>query len=74
MSIAEKRRLKCKFRSLYKMPSCAFCSYFDIWSERITICCNFNSKFNGLCVKGDHICDDFALDEKIKNLEIDMAD
>ena len=52
MGIVEKQRLKCKLRSLYKIPSCAFCSYFGIWSERITLCGNFNSEFNGLCVRG----------------------
>lgn len=74
MGIVEKQRLKCKLRSLYKIPSCAFCSYFGIWSERITLCGNFNSEFNGLCVRGGHVCDGFALDEKIENLEMDMTD
>lgn len=68
MGAIDIERLKREFRFLHKMPSCAFCSYFDTWFERITICCNFKSKFNGLCIKEDHVCDDFALDEKIKKI------
>lgn len=73
MDTVPKRNLKREFRLNCDMPSCAFCSYFDIWSERISVCWNLRSKFNGLRVKANHVCDDFVLDE-VDNLKMNITD
>jgi len=56
---AQKMIIKRELRSLCEPPSCVFCHYLDVWSNTVILCWNSKSKFNGLCVRPDHVCKGF---------------
>ena len=48
-----------QYRERCSSPSCAFCSYVDVWANKLLVCWNIRSVYNGLRVRPEHLCDEF---------------